>query len=346
MVFKHLLLVVLAASLLRLLVWTAYEIFEWRSGNIVLHEEIDEFALLIAIDLLVIPLLVYLLMRITRSVTRPLTEIAKSSEAITRGQLDARIETTDLPAGELTQVADALNNAFDHYAETNSRIARFTGDASHQLRTPLSAIQTTAELALAGGRVGSVCQNALASILEESRRLNKLCETLLSMSRLDQHQARASMEPVEMEALVTKVVDTFGQLAESKGLRLHAETEPMRVQGDESLLFELLANLVDNAIKACTAGDEILLRFGPKKQGPCVMWVEDSGPGIPASEQQRIFDRFHRAQDAGYGGTGLGLALCVEICRVHQGRIEIQPGRLPGASFRMTFPARAPSADA
>jgi len=98
MVFKHLLLVVLAASLLRLLVWTAYEIFEWRSGNIVLHEEIDEFALLIMIDLLVIPLLVYLLMRITRSVTRPLTEIAKSPTRSTTPSTATPKPTRALPA--------------------------------------------------------------------------------------------------------------------------------------------------------------------------------------------------------------------------------------------------------
>lgn len=339
LIFRNLLLVVLGASLLRLVLWTGYEFFEWRRGAIVLHEEIDEFVLLVMIDLVLIPMLIWLIVRITQSVTRPLKEIAGASASISGGRLEERIPTGDLPGGELTEVAEALNAAFDRYAETHARMARFTGDASHQLRTPLSAIQTTAELALANQGIGDECHLAMESILHESQRLHRLCETLLRMSRLDRQQHAGPMAPVDLASLVHKISDTFGQLAEARDIELITSCPlPLRVEGDDNLLFELLANLLDNAIKVCGEGDRIRLSL-QRESTDGILLVEDSGPGIARETEQQLFERFRRSPETSYEGSGLGLALCVEICRVHGGSIEPCQSTLGGAGFKVRLPA-------
>ena len=371
-IFRGLLAVVLVVALLRIGVWLGYEIFEWRRGSIVLHEEIDEFLILITMELILIPILIFLLIQVTRKVTSPVQKIARSSGQILQGQLDARIDAESLPEGELRQVGSVLNAAFDRYAEVNARMARFTGDASHQLRTPLTTIQNTAELALVEGKIGPACQSAMESILQECQRLTRLCETLLKMSRFDSGQVTTRMKRVELASVLTRCVDTYAQVAEAQGVDLVVDLPPNPpvVRADDVLLFELFANLMDNAIKACVAGDttgedpsaftdevehRIVCPAGPFTRRepsstfriirvsmldgdvPCVK-IEDSGPGIADELRERLFERFSRGPTASWDGDGLGLALCEEICRLHGATIWIGDSDLGGAELMVQFP--------
>lgn len=338
---RSLLRVVVGAFFLRMVIWLAYEWTESMGEPVNLAEELEEFAVLVGVDLLTLPVVVWLVMRVVRSAVEPLRRIAGVAVEMRAGHLDRRLDPEVIPARELSDIARELNGAFDRHEEARRRVELFAGNASHQLRTPLAAMQATAESAVLSDAAGESSREAFGRILQESRRLSRLLEQLLFMARLDHGNLVRRFAPVDLSAVAGRAAADFQPWLRDAGIELEL-TRPAEApfRGQAELLHELLANLLDNAGKCCPRGSTIRITLAGGAAAGWVMRVEDSGPGIPPMERERLFTTFSRGDNA-YQGSGLGLAICREIARLHGGDIALVDTPLGGAAFEVTLPAPA-----
>jgi signal transduction histidine kinase len=214
----------------------------------------------------------------------------------------------------------------------------FSADASHELRTPVSVIEAQTSLSLAGARDAEADRRAFERIDRESRRIRGILEDLLWLARFDALRGAPDAEPVDVGVMASATADRFGVVAEARGLTIAVET----AQGDHVVaippdwLDRLLGVLVDNACKFAPDGSTVRIAVGGDA-GHVSLAVEDAGPGIPAAERDRIFDRFHRASDTG-SGAGLGLAIADGIVRATHGRWRVGESALGGASVAVGWP--------
>jgi two-component system heavy metal sensor histidine kinase CusS len=262
---------------------------------------------------------------LARRVLRPVKIMTLAANQITADRLSQRVEV-DNPDDELGALAQTLNRMIERLERSFTEIRLFTADASHELRTPLTAIHTEAEVALSKLPSGHEHQQLLASILEESDRLARLTDQLLTLSREDAGVARQIRERVDLTALVKGVAETMRVLAENKGLRLLINDQgTLEICGDGARLRQVFYNLIDNAIKYTPEGGLIEIRVDQSGERVRVI-VKDSGSGIPPEHLPRVFDRFYRvdkARSREQGGTGLGLTIARSIVVAHGGTVEL-----------------------
>jgi signal transduction histidine kinase len=218
------------------------------------------------------------------------------------------------------------------------RQMEFTADASHELRTPLSVIEAQTNLALRQDHDETWNRKAFERIETESRRIRRLVEDMLWLARFDATHGQPHAEHVDVGALASQAVDRFAGVAEARHLSLLLRTfdESLVVHAPPEWLDRLLGVLLDNACKYSPqqGSVEVTVRA---EGGRIRLSVEDSGPGIPAAERPRIFDRFHRATDSP-GGAGLGLAIADAVVRATGGRWEIGDSPTGGAAMSVTWP--------
>jgi signal transduction histidine kinase len=214
------------------------------------------------------------------------------------------------------------------------RQLEFTADASHELRTPVSVIEAEAELALSGPRSAAGYQESLGQVVQESRRLHRIIEDLLWLARFDSEPPPPGEEPVDLALLATRCAERFQAMADARGIRLSLRREtavPVLVKAPPEWLDRLLGVLLDNACKYTPPGGAITIT-ADAAGSQARLAVDDNGPGIPAPERDRLFDRFHRST-AQPGGAGLGLAIADAVVRSTAGRWVI--GSSPGGGARM-----------
>jgi heavy metal sensor kinase len=273
----------------------------------------------------------------------PVDRMVERARSINAEQLNARLPV-DNPGDELGRLATVFNDTFARLESSFDRMRRFTADASHELRTPLTAIRSVGEVGLRGRRDESAYREIIGSMLEEVDRLALLVDRLLMLSRADTGQAKLSMDVVDVHALADEVAEQLGVLAEEKeqSIQVQFETTPRWI-GDRVVLRQALLNLVDNAIKYTPAGGAIVIRVAQAVEGTTIE-VSDTGPGIPAELQSRIFDRFYRvdtARSRENGGTGLGLAIAKWAVEVNGGQLTLESANGAGSRFRITLPQTA-----
>ena len=219
----------------------------------------------------------------------------------------------------------------------------FVGNVSHELRTPLSLIKGYVETLLDGARNNpEVAEHFLQIIARNAERLDLLIQDLLTISALESGRVQINLQPVHLHAVAEKVLADLKARADGRNITLKNELPDLTASADESRLEQVLANLVDNAIKYGRAQGSVVL--GGEKQGgeKIEIFVRDDGPGIPAESLDRVFERFYRV-DKGRsresGGTGLGLSIVKHIVQNHGGEVwaKSEPGK--GATFFFTLPA-------
>lgn len=222
------------------------------------------------------------------------------------------------------------------------RQLEFTADASHELRTPLAVIEANTSLALAQPRDETWYRRAFERVDAESRRMRRLVEDLLWLARFDATEARPASEPIDLGVLAEGAADRFAIVAEARHILLTVRVDPgsnvIRAPGD--WLDRLLGVLLDNACKYAPEGGTVGVRVEAEPSRVAVT-IDDSGPGIPAEERARIFDRFHRGTSAG-GGAGLGLAIADAIVRATNGRWRLGDAPLGGARLSVSWPRYHP----
>jgi signal transduction histidine kinase len=225
------------------------------------------------------------------------------------------------------------------------RQLEFTADASHELRTPLSVIEAHTSLALAQDRDVAWYRTAFQRVDRESRRMRTLLEDMLWLARFDAAGAHPKHEPVDLGVIAEQAVDRFGPVAETRHLALsvHVPPGPVVIAASAELVDRLLGVLVDNACKYAPEGGSVDVTVGVET-GRATVTVDDSGPGIPDDERQRIFDRFHRslATSTDASGAGLGLAIGDAIVRATGGRWAIGTAPAGGARFAVSWNRAAP----
>jgi heavy metal sensor kinase len=264
-----------------------------------------------------------------------------------------RIEAEDLtkriPArssdDELGRLAAVLNDMLARLECSFGAVRRFSADAAHELRTPLTILKGEMEVTLKSSHPPAEIQQMLVSCLEEVDRLNSLVEDLLLMARMEGNALSARPSRVNLAEVLQDTVPALSELAARAGNNFAvAAVPPLWVEGYDSLLFRLVFNLAENAIKYTPRGGRIEVTLG-RQDGSAVLEVKDNGPGIAPDEQDHIFDRFYRGDPAREGGgTGLGLALVRSVVQLHQGQIRLSSKPGEGSCFRVTLPlAPAPS---
>ncbi|MBE7366255.1 ATP-binding protein [Ramlibacter pallidus] len=244
---------------------------------------------------------------------------------------------------EVRPLVDSLNRLFGLVNAQAESQRRFVADAAHQLRTPLAGLQAQVEAwAQAAGTTGQ--QGTLALPTEQvyklrnaTRRTSQLANQLLALSRADARGMHAQpQQRVDLKSLCEDGLQAHLDAATARHIDLGLDAAPVQVMGHEWLLRELLANLVDNAVKYTHEGGSVTIRCGRRAGDPFIE-VEDDGPGVDASEIPRILERFYRVQGTVAEGNGLGLAIAEEIARVHHSHLQLQPGA-GGRGLKVTLP--------
>jgi two-component system sensor histidine kinase TctE len=227
---------------------------------------------------------------------------------------------------EVRGLVRALNDLFTRVRASADAQQQFLENAAHQLRTPLAGIQAQLEL-LAGDPAAAAIRERIVALHEAIRRLAHAAHQLLTLARAEASATtHRDFAPVDLKALCDELVVRELDRALELGLDLGAETRPASVSGVAWLLRELLANLLDNALRYTPRGGLVTVRAGGDDQGP-FLEVEDDGPGIPSAARARVFERFHRLPGSPGHGSGLGLAIVRDVATLHGAEVALIAGR-------------------
>ncbi len=273
----------------------------------------------------------------SRWVTAPLRRLADAARSVAGGHYEQQVPLEG-PA-EVESLATDFNQMVRRVQATQQGQRDFVANVSHELKTPLTSIDGFAQAILDGTAADREAQMHAAQVIhEESDRLARLVDDLLDLARLDAGQMTFHRSPVDLNALVARVADRLSLRAQERGIRLENAVNGLpTAAGDGDRLAQVFTNLIDNALKHTPVGGIIRL-CGETRAAEVQVHVEDSGPGIPAEDLARIFERFYqvdKARRSGAGrGTGLGLAISREIVQAHGGRLTATS--VPGQPTRFT----------
>jgi two-component system sensor histidine kinase TctE len=253
-----------------------------------------------------------------------------------------RLADEALPS-ELRPLATALDDAFARIEGDVAIQRRFVANAAHQLRTPLTILKTQANVGLAETSP-EAAREALRAVDRSVGAMNRLVNQLLSLARAERGTDALRKAPLDLVAVLRTRLDDLAPLALERGVDLAFEAEPATLPfvGHETLLGEIVVNLVENALRHAPEGGEVVVRLA-SPEGAIELTVEDDGPGIPEAERERVFERFHRLDRADPTGTGLGLSVVREAVGAHDGTIALGPradGR-SGLRVVVRFPVSA-----
>jgi signal transduction histidine kinase len=285
---------------------------------------------------------------VTQSALFPIRRLTQAVRQIIRtGRTDARVPLAG--TGDALDELTALFNAMLDKIEGLVAAMRHSLDnVSHDLRTPLTRLRGTAEMALAGPLDVERYRDALADCVEESDRVLVMLNTLMDISEAESGAMQLQREPVALGDVVARATDLYREVADAKGVAMvvrsgtdaqDATSQPDAVvMGDRTRLEQVAANLIDNALKYTPPGGRVEVEIGADDQG-AMLRVRDTGPGIPAAEMPRIFDRLFRGDTSRTErGLGLGLSLVKAVVEAHGGTVSVEsePGR--GAVFTVRLP--------
>ncbi len=260
---------------------------------------------------------------LARSLDRPLRRLQSATDQLAAGDLTARVPTGEGPA-TIRSLAGAFNAMADQLGSLLRAQRSFAGDASHQLRTPLTALRLRLEQAGAELERGGVAEAQLAvdAATEEAHRLGRLVEGLLALSRAGAGTVR--VEQVDAAALARDRVEMWAPLYDERGVALRASVPPqLAAYAVRGAVEQILDNYLANALEVAPAGSEVLLEALPTARG-VELHVLDAGPGLDVAARARAFDRFWRAPDAPPGGSGLGLPIARALARAGGGEAELR----------------------
>ena len=270
---------------------------------------------------------------------RPVEEITRTANRLSASDLSQRINASG-PKDELRTLADTIDGMLDRLDEAFRTERALVEDVSHELRNPVAVVQANVEAVLADeAATPQERAHALAVISRATSRMSRLLEDLLATAR--RRSGSFADQPVDLESFCREVVDEHRLLAEDRPLQVITRLSPGPVvYADPESLSRALANLLSNAIRLAPKDSELTIASG-SSGGWAWVAVRDQGPGIAEEEQQRVFDRFRRAQNGGRRGTGLGLAIARQIVESHEGKLTVFSTLGVGSTFVIWLPDRA-----
>ena len=268
---------------------------------------------------------------------RPIREFSDKIEKVQAQNLaDSRIEENQVK--ELNQLSVSYNRMLERLSDAFEIQRQFTANAAHELRTPLALMQVQLDLYHSNGHPDNDADTVqmIKMVTEQNDRLNKMVKTLLDMSEL---QTVGRDDEIILDALVDEVLEDLEPLAEGKNIRLIGKCKDITMTGSDILIYRLVYNLVENAIKYNHSGGQVTVT-ADRKENHVYLSVEDTGAGIPEELKERVFEPFFRvdkSRSRELGGVGLGLALVREIVRVHDGSITVKSNPSGGTIFEVVF---------
>ena len=278
---------------------------------------------------------------------RPLATVEETAERIAEGDLTARLPDIK-PNTEVGRLVNTLNmmlgrieESFAARVDSESKLRRFVADASHELRTPITAIRGFAELHRQGAVTGEEKTKELIGRIEnESKRMGSLVEELLLLARLDQSREMKA-EPVNLSKLVSDAVESARAAGPNHAVNFSNSDEEIYALGDNDRIHQVVANLLANARTHTPAGTKIDVSVIQSEDGVRIR-IADNGPGLSDKDQSRIFERFYRADASRVRtdgeGTGLGLSIVDAVMRAHAGQVSVESELGKGAAFTLFFP--------
>ena len=278
---------------------------------------------------------------------RPLATVEATAERIAEGDLTARLPDIK-PNTEVGRLVNTLNmmlgrieESFAARVDSESKLRRFVADASHELRTPITAIRGFAELHRQGAVTGEEKTKELIGRIEnESKRMGSLVEDLLLLARLDQSREMKA-EPVNLSKLVSDAVESARAAGPNHVVNFSNSDDEIYALGDNDRIHQVVANLLANARTHTPAGTKIDVSVIQSEDGVRIR-IADNGPGLSEKDQSRIFERFYRADASRVRtdgeGTGLGLSIVDAVMRAHAGQVSVESELGKGAAFTLFFP--------
>ena len=268
---------------------------------------------------------------------RPIREFSDKIEKVQAQNLaDSRIEENQVK--ELNQLSVSYNRMLERLSDAFEIQRQFTANAAHELRTPLALMQVQLDLYHSNSHPGNDADTVqmIKMVTEQNDRLNKMVKTLLDMSEL---QTVGRDDEIVLDALVDEVLEDLEPLAEGNNIRLIGKCKDITMVGSDILIYRLVYNLVENAIKYNHSGGQVTVT-ADRKEKHVYLSVEDTGAGIPEELKERVFEPFFRvdkSRSRELGGVGLGLALVREIVRVHDGSITVKSNPSGGTIFEVVL---------
>ena len=279
---------------------------------------------------------------VTRRTVGRIEAINATSRAIMQSGLDQRIPLR-ATGDEWDELAANLNSMLDRIEALMAEVKQATDNVAHDLRTPLARMRRRLEKAYNRQREADCDQSLIGDIMADLEAVLGMFASLTRISQIEAYERTAAFRSVNLGEIASEVVELCDAAAEDKGVHLKVvENQRVFVAGDRDLLFDAMANLVDNAIKHGCEGGQVTVEV-KESDGAAVISVSDDGPGIPVAECENVFKRFYRLEQSRCApGNGLGLSLVAAVARLHRARIEMDDNR-PGLKIQLRFPSPARS---
>lgn len=326
-----------------------------NSGTVVAAQSLNELDntvgklgfLFFVISLVLLLLMAIAARAVVKVALRPLEDAEETAEEIASGNLSARMPEA-APKTEVGRLVNSLNamlsrveESFAVRTESENKLRRFVADASHELRTPITAIRGFSELHRQGAVTGEKETKELISRIEgESKRMGSLVEDLLMLARLDQAQDM-EFKPVDMNTVIADAIASSRAAGPDHPISVNIPDEEIFMLGDETRIHQVVANLLANARAHTAIGTPITVTMSADDSSVRVS-VADKGPGMSVEDQQRIFERFYRADSSrartGEEGSGLGLSIVDAVMKGHGGSVSVDSKIGEGSTFTLQFP--------
>jgi signal transduction histidine kinase len=273
---------------------------------------------------------------------RPIRQLIQTVQSLDISKMEARVPSPRT-GDELDELVRLFNGMLKRIKTLINAMKGSLDNVAHDFRTPMTRFRGMAEMALRVGQDAELCREALADCIEESDRILKMLNTLMDISEAETGVMNLDRKVVDISALMDGVIDVYRYVAEEKGLPIYVSApHGLSVTIDPDRMSQVLANLLDNAIKYTPAGGQISLE-AYQRQGEVVIRIKDTGVGISHEELPRIWDRLYRGdQSHSPKGLGLGLSQVKAIIQAHNGRVDVASEPCKGSTFSIYVPADLP----
>lgn len=274
---------------------------------------------------------------LTRKALSPIRQISNTARTIADGSLHERVPV-DQGSSELQDLSLVLNESFDHLEGSLFRQRQFTSDASHELRTPITAILAEGQ---SKPKTSDECRASLNRCVETARSMKQLVDQLLELSRLDAGESELHREATDLDLLVNQCIRMVRPAAEDKSIEIETQLEVIQADVNPVRITQVVINLLNNAVAYTGEGGKIQVRL-TEDADEVVIAIEDNGVGISREDLPNIFNRFYRADKAHADHEshhfGLGLAISHEIAQAHGGELSVKSELGKGSVFTFRFP--------